>query len=215
MKDADVRRCSLFARGLLVDLLCLCFDSKRRGVLCEADGVTPWSNDDIVNALTGGSREQLLAALEEIERKGVLSRDENGCLYSRRMVRDEEIRIERAKAGSAGGKQNRSKQASKIEANTKQSPEEEDEEEDEEEVLDPGKTNRKFIPPTVEEVKAYCAERENDVDAEAFVAFYDSKGWLVGDQKMKRWQSAVVTWEKRPQRQTSTNAVRRAPAPDI
>lgn len=55
---------------------------------------------------------------------------------------------------------------------------------------------KKFAPPTVEEVKNYCEERNNGIDAEAFVAFYDSKGWMIGKNKMKSWKSAVITWEK-------------------
>ena len=54
-----------------------------------------------------------------------------------------------------------------------------------------------FKKPTVEEVLDYCTERGNHVDAEAFVAFYDSKGWKVGNAPMKSWKAAVVTWEKR------------------
>lgn len=54
-----------------------------------------------------------------------------------------------------------------------------------------------FVPPTVEEVRAYCEERGNGVDAEAFVAFYQSKGWKVGTSPMKDWRASVVTWEKR------------------
>lgn len=54
----------------------------------------------------------------------------------------------------------------------------------------------KFVPPTVEEVEAYCRERNNNVDAEKFVAFYESKGWMVGKTKMKNWKMSVVTWEK-------------------
>lgn len=54
-----------------------------------------------------------------------------------------------------------------------------------------------FVPPTVEEVRAYCEERGNFIDPEAFVAFYDSKGWRVGNSPMKNWKSAVITWEKR------------------
>ena len=53
------------------------------------------------------------------------------------------------------------------------------------------------IPPTVEEVAAYCKDRGNGIDPEAFVAFYTSKGWKVGDNPMKNWHGAVVTWEKR------------------
>ena len=54
-----------------------------------------------------------------------------------------------------------------------------------------------FVRPTVEEVSAYCTERGNKVDPEAFVAFYDSKGWKVGNSPMKSWKAAVITWEKR------------------
>ena len=54
-----------------------------------------------------------------------------------------------------------------------------------------------FVPPTVEEVSAYCSERNNSIDPEAFVAFYQSKGWKVGKNPMKDWKSAVITWEKR------------------
>ena len=58
---------------------------------------------------------------------------------------------------------------------------------------------KRFVPPTVEEVRAYCKERRNNVDAEKFVAFYGSKGWRVGNQPMKDWKQAVITWEKRNQ----------------
>jgi len=54
-----------------------------------------------------------------------------------------------------------------------------------------------FTIPTVEEVRAYCQERGNSIDPEAFVAFYDSKGWKVGREPMRNWKSAVITWEKR------------------
>ena len=54
-----------------------------------------------------------------------------------------------------------------------------------------------FIVPSVEEVKAYCKEKGYGVDAESFVAFYESKGWMVGKNKMKKWQAAVLTWEKK------------------
>lgn len=57
-------------------------------------------------------------------------------------------------------------------------------------------TRKPFIPPTVEEVSAYCTERGNSVDAEAFVDFYASKGWMIGKNKMKDWKAAVRTWEQ-------------------
>lgn len=54
----------------------------------------------------------------------------------------------------------------------------------------------RFTPPTVEEVKAYCRERENNVDAERFIDFYASKGWKIGKNAMKDWRAAVRTWER-------------------
>ena len=57
-----------------------------------------------------------------------------------------------------------------------------------------------FEPPTVDQVRKYCEERSNQVDPESFVDFYKSKGWLVGKTKMKDWQAAVRTWEKREER---------------
>lgn len=54
-----------------------------------------------------------------------------------------------------------------------------------------------FVKPTVEEVAEYCRERQNGIDATAFVAFYESKGWMVGKSKMQDWRQAVITWEIR------------------
>ena len=53
-----------------------------------------------------------------------------------------------------------------------------------------------FKPPTVDEVKEYCLERGNNIDPETFIDFYESKGWMVGKNKMKDWKAAVRTWEK-------------------
>ena len=59
------------------------------------------------------------------------------------------------------------------------------------------KTPRRFVKPSVEEVQAYCDERDNGVDARSFVDFYESKGWMVGKNPMKDWKAAVRTWEQR------------------
>lgn len=56
---------------------------------------------------------------------------------------------------------------------------------------------KRFIPPTIEEVKAYCKEKAYNVDANRFVDFYESKGWMVGKNKMKDWKAAVRTWARK------------------
>ena len=57
--------------------------------------------------------------------------------------------------------------------------------------------SRRFIPPSLSDVAEYCKERNNKVDPERFVDFYESKGWKVGNQSMKDWKAAVRTWEQR------------------
>jgi hypothetical protein len=49
-----------------------------------------------------------------------------------------------------------------------------------------------FTPPTIEEIEEYAP----DLDAVAFWNFYESKGWMVGKNKMKKWKSAIVTWRR-------------------
>ena len=58
------------------------------------------------------------------------------------------------------------------------------------------KKAKRFIPPSLAEVQAYCIERNNFVDAEKFINHYTSNGWMVGKNKMKDWKAAIRTWEK-------------------
>lgn len=57
-------------------------------------------------------------------------------------------------------------------------------------------SGKRFKPPTVDEVKAYCIERQNNVDAERFMDYYTANGWKVGKNTMKDWKAAVRTWER-------------------
>jgi hypothetical protein len=62
------------------------------------------------------------------------------------------------------------------------------------------KPPRRFSPPARDDVYAYCQERKNRVNPDAFVDFYESVGWKVGNKPMKDWRAAVRTWEKRDDR---------------
>lgn len=126
----------------------------------------------------------------------------------------------KAKSGKNGG--SAKQMASKAEANSKQSGskaeandkqeqpaseiEKEKEREKENECYPPNplaggsEKKKRFTPPTVEQVSEYCQEKGYHIDPEAFVAFYASKGWMVGKSPMKDWKSAVVTWTKSERR---------------
>lgn len=60
----------------------------------------------------------------------------------------------------------------------------------------------RFKPPTLEEVKEYCVEKKNSVDAEKFISYYSSVDWKIGksNKKMKDWQAAVDYWERENQK---------------
>lgn len=72
------------------------------------------------------------------------------------------------------------------------------------------KPQRRFVPPTLEEVQAYIVEKGYCVDAESFIAFYQSKNWYVGKNKMKDWKAAIVTWEKREKENPRRTASRKS-----
>lgn len=56
----------------------------------------------------------------------------------------------------------------------------------------------RFTPPSVDEVRAYCQERKNCIDPEAFVDYYTANGWVQGKGKpIKDWKATVRTWERR------------------
>jgi len=63
-------------------------------------------------------------------------------------------------------------------------------------LTDSNKKER-FKKPTLDDVKLYCTERKNNIDAEAFIDFYESKNWMVGKNKMKDWKACIRTWQRR------------------
>jgi hypothetical protein len=66
-----------------------------------------------------------------------------------------------------------------------------------ESVLGESRGGSRFQRPTVEQVREHCSAKGYTFDPEAFVAFYESKGWRIGKEPMKSWRAACVTWHKR------------------
>ena len=56
---------------------------------------------------------------------------------------------------------------------------------------------RTFVAPTLEELTEFIQSNGYQVNAEAFISHYESKGWYVGKSKMKDWKSAVRGWHAR------------------
>lgn len=60
-----------------------------------------------------------------------------------------------------------------------------------------------FVPPTLDDVIGYCREKGLEMDAECFIDFYESKGWMVGKNKMKDWRAAARKWAKQEIKSTA------------
>jgi hypothetical protein len=129
MKDPELRFCSIFARGMLIDLLCLMFEAKRPGELSRPDG-SPRSDEEIVDSVAGSTRAEKLEALGELLVSGALKRDaETGVVYSSRLRRLFEETAAKKRAGKIGGqaksrnrKQDPSKDGSKPHSTTVAEP---------------------------------------------------------------------------------------------
>lgn len=100
LKDPNLRGVSLAAKGLWIDMLCLMHESDRRGYLLNNG--KPITQDKLAR-MTGSSSEEVSQCLGELEDSGVFSCTPHGCIYSRRMVRDEERRQRAIEHGRRGG----------------------------------------------------------------------------------------------------------------
>jgi hypothetical protein len=56
------------------------------------------------------------------------------------------------------------------------------------------KNSSRFAPPTLDDVNKYISEKGYQVDGERFINFYESKDWMVGKNKMKKWKAALANW---------------------
>lgn len=135
---------------------------------------------------------QQAKAVKVLSNAGILETKKIGIPAKRYFLINEEavlniLDYKKSKNLITGDKKTSSQETKKLDCNNKESNKKEN-----------NKDNRvAFTPPTFDEVSAYCRERQNSVDPEKFIDFYQSKGWMVGRNRMKDWKAAVRTWEKR------------------
>ena len=73
-----------------------------------------------------------------------------------------------------------------------------------------------FIPPSANNIHSYCLEKSiNGIDPESFIDFYESKGWMVGKNKMKDWKAAVRTWAKRNKEENNNGSHKQTNKPSL
>lgn len=99
-KDPALRSCSIAARGLWIEMMCVLHQCEPYGHLSMNGNAM---NTEQLARVVGDSPAVIKKLLAELEAAGVFSRNEKGCIYSRRMVKDEYIREVRAQSGRLGG----------------------------------------------------------------------------------------------------------------
>lgn len=99
LKDANLRRCSHNAKGVMIDLMCLMFECEDPGFLATA-GIG-WTDQEICRAI-GGDSESTASGYHELLAKGAIRRSDDGIVYCSMLVRGEQLVRERRASGKAG-----------------------------------------------------------------------------------------------------------------
>lgn len=109
--ESELKLCSLSARGMWLSLIESMTHAVHVGKLVTADGVTPWTDHQIIDSVPGGDRPEKLIALGELERAGVFKRDSNGVLYSVSLTKQARATAVKAASGRKGGQKTAAKAA--------------------------------------------------------------------------------------------------------
>ena len=168
--------------------------NKKKSFLLHIDSL------DILDDLTNGQAGVLFKAIKAYQHNEEFPLDSVVKIafspFKNQFFRDDEKYTKtcesRAIAGSKGGKQkvaNASKCLQSVAnvADTKNK--------NKNKTKNNNEVTRRFTPPSIEEVSQYCKERKNNIDANNFINYYSTNGWMRGKNKIKDWKACVRTWE--------------------
>ena len=166
----------------------LCLKSlKSNGILIRQVGniLIPYDNQKLAE-LTKMDFDTVTVAMELLKQIGLVKILENGEIYVAQLenlIGSKSLGALKKQQQRLLGRQEGDKCLPKIEIELKD--------------RDRIKDRNIFKKPTLEEVEEYCNERNNNIDAQRFIDFYESKGWYVGKNKMKDWKACIRTWEQK------------------
>lgn len=127
--------------------------------------------------------------VEKLIEKNYLKTKKNNLVISFLDLERKEITAKRLKLSESGRKGGLSKAKASLKQGSSIKEVDKDKEIDKE-------VKGRFKRPSIEEINEYCLEKNLQLDAERFVNYYDSNGWVVGKNKMKDWKAAVRNWAK-------------------
>lgn len=200
LRDTALRSVSVGARGAWIDMLCMMHDGAPYGYLkVNLKVILPVN----LARILGATLPEVEGWLSELSQAGVYSTDRDGCIYSRRMIRDEELREKRAKGGFSGGNpalrltskdnlEDNHEDNHEVNSKDKQKPTPSSSSSSSKDI------SGRFQVPTDEELELHSSEIGlPKSEMLKFKAFYESNGWMVGKKKMKSWVGAMAGWKIR------------------
>jgi len=191
----------------------LCLKSlKTNGILVRNVGklLIPYDNNKLAE-LTKTDVDTVIVAMEILKNLGLVQVLENGELYMTQLENmigsqskgafKKQQQLQRKKQELLQGGIIAEKIPPKIEIEL------ELEQEKEIDIKQENNKRKKFVKPSLEEVQQYCNERNNNINAEHFIDYYEANGWKVGKNPMKDWKAAIRTWEKRDNKTTKRKEI--------
>jgi hypothetical protein len=194
-KDPGIQALSRHDRSVWFDLLCIMHESDERGVLLLAGKPIP---EEALARMLNLDNQEVKQTLSTLLTYGVASRrEEDGAIYSRRMVNDQKTIEMRRNAGKQGGNPVLLKQVDNQEVNqkpttgVKQKPTPSS-------SSSTSSSDKRMAKPSIEEISQYGLTLDPPFTrSEAFHAFYESNGWKIGKNPMKDWKATVRTWQQK------------------
>lgn len=203
LTDEKLSMCTWSTQGVYIKILCLLHKSDPYGTILLKQNDKQTQNVALnfamkIMKLLPIEKDTIYEAINQLIDEGCLSID-GDKMFQKRMVRDNELSIVRAESGRAGGLKTqfaKAKAEARAKANIRANTENENENENE--IEKEGKGGKRFKKPTVDEIKEYCEERKNGINAQSFFDHYEARGWIPKGytMQMKDWKAAVRTWEK-------------------
>lgn len=163
-------------------------DKKWKGMVIPAGSmVFSWES---LSEQTGLTIKQCRIAMQKLENSGEAAR--KGATKGQLVTLTKWEKLQKNETERASNRAAKGQQKGRERATTKEYKE-----------VEEGKEEKKgrFAPPSLLEVQNEIKEKGYSINAESFIAFYESKGWMIGKNKMKSWTAALVTWNKRMESQ--------------
>jgi hypothetical protein len=142
----------------------------------------------------GIATEELLTFIEYCVSIDLFKRDENGYIYTPRMLEHLAFRKERSESGRRGalskwGKDGSANDSAIGSVNEQLMARKKEKKE--------RKETNEIHKPTAEQVSEYCREKGYKIDAPYFIDYYETRGWMIGKNKIKSWKACIRTWVRR------------------